>query len=71
MRAHAAPMFITRQPGWRLRGLPFVAMMKAADLRNLDDRRSGSCRDWSGIRRAKCPRSRPTWLRTSGFVVVM
>ena len=38
-----------RRPGWRLRGLPFVAVMKAADFRNRDDRPSGRWRDWSGI----------------------
>ena len=33
----------------RLRRLPFVAVMKAADFRNCDDRPSGRCRDGSGI----------------------
>ena len=33
----------------RLRGLAFVAVMKAADFRNRDDRPSGRWRDWSGV----------------------
>ena len=48
--AHAAPMSSTvRQQVRGLRGLAFVAVMKAADFWNRDDRASGRGRDRPGI----------------------
>ena len=50
--ADAAPMSSTCASAvLRLRGLPFVAVMKAADFWNRDDRPSGRDRDGPGIRR--------------------
>ena len=62
MRAAAALMSSMRsRQVRRLRGLPFVAVMKSAYFWNRDDWPSGRCRDESRIRRVLLePKMRPT-----------
>jgi len=49
MRARGTDAAQAGRTGWRLRGLAFVAVTKAADFRNDDDRPCGGRRDWSEI----------------------